>query len=102
MMSAFDSADLDKVVLAIKQTAHVKPADIATDTRLAEDLGLGRLGRIKLAISLEEVFDLELSKRSSLDLYGRRHRWLFQLPLFQRLPIVAASCRDRGVAPPAI
>lgn len=60
MRSAFDSSVLDKVTLAIEQTIHVNPADVTTGTRLVDDLALGKFGRMKLAIYLEEVFDLEL------------------------------------------
>jgi len=90
MRSAFDSSVLDKVVLAIKQTAHVNPADIATDTRLADDLALGRFGRMKLAIYLEEGFDLELPNEvvarfvTVADIVGyfsRRYFRDFQSPL---------------------
>jgi len=60
MGSAFDSSVLDKVTLAVEQTTRVDPAEITADTRLADDLALGRFGRMRLAIQLEEVFDLEL------------------------------------------
>ena len=60
MQSAFDRSVLDKVGLALEQATRIDPAGISTGTRLADDLGLGRFGRLRLAICLEEVFDLEL------------------------------------------
>ena len=61
MRSGFDSSVLDKVALAIGRTTYVNEAEITIDTRLVDDLALGRFGRMRLAISLEEAFDLELS-----------------------------------------
>ena len=95
MRSAFDISVLDKVVLAVEQTAHVNPADIATDTRLVDDLGLGRFGLLKLAIYLEEAFDLELPDEviarfltvADVSYFSRRYFRDFQSPL----PVVAIA-----------
>jgi acyl carrier protein len=60
MELALNSSALDGVVLAIEQTTYIEEFGITWGTRLADDLHLGRLGRAKLALSLEEVFDIEL------------------------------------------
>jgi acyl carrier protein len=67
MGPAFDTSVFDKVTLAVEQTIYVNPLEITTDTRLVDDLGLGRFGRMRLAVQLEEVFDLELPN----DVVGR-------------------------------
>ena len=61
MTSAFDGFVLNRVALAVGQVTHVDPATISGRTRLTKDLALGRFGRLRLAICLEEVFDVELS-----------------------------------------
>jgi acyl carrier protein len=60
MGSVFDSSVFDKVARAIEQTTYISPAEVTTNTRLVDDLALGRFGRMRLAINLEELFDLEL------------------------------------------
>jgi acyl carrier protein len=60
MTSAFDSLVLNKVALAVGQVTHIDPAKITAGDRLAEDLALGMFGRFRLAVCLEEAFDLEL------------------------------------------
>lgn len=60
MQSAFNNSVFDKVALAVKQTVHVETPGLSPSTRLAEDLALGRLGRLKLAMCLEQIFDAEL------------------------------------------
>jgi len=95
MGSAFDSSVLDKVALAVEQTARVSPAEVTIDTRLADDLRLGRLGRMRLAMNLEEVFDLELPNdvvarfvtvADIVNYFSRRYFRDYQ----SRLPAVAA------------
>ncbi len=49
-----------KVVSAVGKTVHLEASFISDGSRLADDLALGRFGRLKLAIYLEEIFDLEL------------------------------------------
>ena len=61
MRSAFDSAVFMKVAVAIESTTSLDPTEVSPSTRLVEDLSLGRFGRLRLAIHLEEIFDLELS-----------------------------------------
>lgn len=51
----------DKVILAVEQTVYVQGDAVSPATRLVDDLQLGRLGRIRLAMYLEEAFDLEIS-----------------------------------------
>ena len=60
MKSAFNSSVFDRVALAVEKTVHAKTPDLSHSTHLTDDLALGRLGRLKLAIALEEVFDVEL------------------------------------------
>jgi acyl carrier protein len=55
------SAVFDKVVLAVEQTIFVEGPALTPATRLVDDLELGRFGRIKLAVYLEETFDVELT-----------------------------------------
>ncbi len=59
MQSAFNSSVFDKVALAVKQAVYVDALGLSGATRLVDDLALGRLGRLKLAIRLEEVFNIE-------------------------------------------
>jgi acyl carrier protein len=61
MTSAFDGFVFNKVARAIAQVTHMDSANIASGTRLTEDLALGRFGRLRLAVCLEEAFDLELT-----------------------------------------
>ena len=61
MHPTFRDAVFDKVVLAVEQTVYVAGRALAPDTRLVEDLKLGRFGRIRLALYLEETFDVEIS-----------------------------------------
>ena len=61
MQAALNSSIFDKVILAIKQTIYIGNQKIISETRLACDLALGRFDRLKLAIYLEEAFDVELS-----------------------------------------
>ena len=60
MQSAFKSSVFNKVVLAIVQALHVETPGLSHSTRLVDDLALTRLGRMKLAMSLEDIFDVEL------------------------------------------
>ena len=60
MQLALDSSVLNKVSLAIERTIWIGPAEITPATRIADDLALGWFGRLRLAIHLEEIFDLEL------------------------------------------
>ena len=50
----------DKVVLAVQQTVYIDRHGLTPMTRIAGDLGVGRFGRIKLALYLEETFDVEI------------------------------------------
>lgn len=50
----------DKVVLAVQQTVYVDRQGLTPTTHIAGDLGVGRFGRIKLALYLEETFDVEI------------------------------------------
>ena len=59
MQIALDRSVLNGVILAVERTTYVGDREVALETRLACDLGLGGFGRLKLAIYLEEIFDLE-------------------------------------------
>jgi acyl carrier protein len=61
MRSTSHSAVFDKVVLAVEQTTYVEGHGLTRATRLVDDLELGKFGRIKLAVYLEETFDIELT-----------------------------------------
>ena len=60
VQSAFDSLVFDKVVLAIGKTLRVDPSGLSRSTRLVDDLSLGGFARLKLALCLEDLFDMEL------------------------------------------
>jgi acyl carrier protein len=60
MLSASGNAVFEKVVVAVEQTVDVKGTTLSPASRLADDLRLGRFGRIRLALYLEETFDVEL------------------------------------------
>jgi len=57
---ALNTSVLNRVVLIVEQITYTEEFGITSATRLAEDLHLGRFGRAKLALSLEEVFEIEL------------------------------------------
>jgi len=59
MQYAFDSAVFQKVSQAVGQVVR-GTRDVSPGTRLTDDLALSRFGRLKLAICLEEAFDVEL------------------------------------------
>ena len=61
MQIALNGSVLDRVIHAIGQTTHLGEQKVALETRLTCDLALGGFGRLKLAIYLEEAFDVELS-----------------------------------------
>jgi acyl carrier protein len=58
--AAFDGSVFRKVVLSVEQTIYTAGSQITSATRLVDDLGLSRFDFLKLAIYLEETFDLEL------------------------------------------
>ncbi|MBV8575402.1 MAG: hypothetical protein JOZ58_10255 [Acetobacteraceae bacterium] len=60
MQAAFDGSVLRRVVLSVEQTIYTAGARINSATRLVDDLGLSRFDFLKLAIYLEEAFDVEL------------------------------------------
>jgi acyl carrier protein len=51
----------NKVVLAVEQTVYLQGHTLSPTTRLTDDLQLGRFGRVRLTIYLEETFDVEIS-----------------------------------------
>jgi acyl carrier protein len=54
------NAVFEKVVLAVEQTVYTTGTSLSPASRLADDLRLGRFGRIRLALYLEETFDFEI------------------------------------------
>lgn len=64
MQSAFNSSAFAKVALAIKQIKRVDISGLSQATRLVDDLAIGRFGRLKLAVCLEELFDIELQNNA--------------------------------------
>ena len=61
MRVALNGSILSRVIFAIEQTTHLGDRKVALETRLTCDLALGGFGRLKLAMYLEETFDIELS-----------------------------------------
>lgn len=59
MEASINRAVLDRVVDAIGQTIDTGGRAVALETRLA-DLKLGRIGRMRLGLSLEDIFAIEL------------------------------------------
>lgn len=53
-------AVFEKVVLAVEQTIYTTGTSLSPASRLADDLRLGRFGRIRLALYLEETFEVEI------------------------------------------
>jgi acyl carrier protein len=60
VQGAVENSVFEKVALSVEQTAYVGALKITSATRLTDDLGLGRFDFLKLAIYLEEAFDIEL------------------------------------------
>jgi acyl carrier protein len=65
MQAALDDFVFDKVVIAIERTTYTGDRKVSPETRLVCDLTLGGFDRLKLAIYLEEIFDIELSDEVS-------------------------------------
>ena len=61
MSASINRSVLDQVVRAIEQAHYRLDLEVTLETRLGADLKLGRIGRMKLGICLEEVFAIELS-----------------------------------------
>jgi acyl carrier protein len=76
-----DREVFEKVLLAVEQTVIVERTGLSSASRLADDLQLGRFGRIRLALYLEETFDVELPDEDVLrfdtvgDIVRYMHRW---------------------------
>jgi acyl carrier protein len=51
----------DKVVTAVEQTVSVGGESVTPTSRLVDDLRVGRFARLKLALYLEETFEVEIS-----------------------------------------
>jgi acyl carrier protein len=50
-----------KVAMVVQQTLYLEGRALSPATRLVDDLMLGRFGRIRLAMYLEETFEVEIS-----------------------------------------
>ncbi len=51
----------DKVVTAVEQTVYVGGESVTPTSRLVDDLRVGPFARLKLALYLEETFEVEIS-----------------------------------------
>jgi acyl carrier protein len=60
VQGAVENSVFEKVALSVEQTAYVGALKITSATRLTDDLGFGRFDFLKVAIYLEEAFDIEL------------------------------------------
>ena len=84
MRSPFGDTVFTKVVQAIEQTLHIAGYTLAPATRLVDDLQLGRFGRIKLILYLEETFDTEIPDHAAEcfdtieDIANYMRRWSFE------------------------
>ena len=61
MQVALNGSVLDRVILAVKQTTYTGNQNVTPETRLTCDLALSKFDRLKLAMYLEEAFDVKLS-----------------------------------------
>ena len=78
-----------KVVSAVGKTVHVEASGISDTSRLADDLAIGRFGRLKLGIYLEEIFRPRTAGRCARGFLNRGgHRSLYQPSLFQECRVV--------------
>lgn len=60
MQSAVDNYLLEKIIAAVGRTMRVEPSALSRSTRLVDDLSLSGLARLRLALQLEDLFDMEL------------------------------------------
>ena len=60
MLSNTRDIVFEKVVLAVEQTVYIGGKGITPTSRLVDDLRLGRFARLKLALYLEETFEVEI------------------------------------------
>ncbi len=60
MLSNTRDIVFEKVVLAVEQTVYTGDEGITPTSRLVDDLTLGRFARLKLALYLEETFEVEI------------------------------------------
>ena len=60
MLSNTRDTVFEKVVLAVEQTVYVGGESVTPTSRLVDDLRLGRFARLKLALYLEETFEVEI------------------------------------------
>lgn len=59
MLGRYNQAIFAQVVRVIERIFHAPVSALLPSTRLTDDLALGRLGRWKLIIALEDIFDCE-------------------------------------------
>ena len=60
MLSNTRDIVFEKVVLAVEQTVYTGDEGVTPTSRLVDDLRLGRFARLKLALYLEETFEVEI------------------------------------------
>lgn len=61
MQSASHETVFEKVARALGHTVYLEGLHLTPATRIAKDLHIGRFGRLKLALYLEETFAVELA-----------------------------------------
>jgi acyl carrier protein len=60
MLSNTRDTVFEKVVQAVEQTVYIAGKSVTPTSRLVDDLRLGRFARLKLALYLEETFEVEI------------------------------------------
>jgi acyl carrier protein len=60
MLSNTRDIVFEKVVLAVEQMVYIGGNSVTLTSRLVDDLRLGRFARLKLALYLEETFEVEI------------------------------------------
>jgi acyl carrier protein len=99
MPSASDNPVFDKVALAVGQTLSAEDLALTPATRIFNDLGIGRFGRLKLALYLEETFDVELPDEAVArfetvgDIMQYVSRWSHEIANASAHPIAANHSR---------
>lgn len=87
------------MALAIERTTSIDPIEVSPVPWLVDDLALGRFGRLRLAIHLEDTFDLELADEFvERFCNGLWHRRLFQPSPFRDFEFAALPCRPSSAA----
>jgi acyl carrier protein len=67
MLSNTRGSVFEKVVQAVEQTVYIAGKSVTPTSRLVDDLRLGRFARLKLALYLEETFEVEIPDEAVAD-----------------------------------